>query len=87
MLAFALKNWQFIAGALAIAALVILWQSDRHTQYLLGIADQKAATAELISKSRELTDHEKNSALDLATDAARGVCIEAGVDVKECDGL
>lgn len=87
MIAFALKYWQIIAGVAAIAVIAVLWQSDRHSQYLLGVADQKAENAELINKSRELTDHEKNSALDIGSAAARSVCVERGVDPRECEGL
>lgn len=82
-----LKFWPYILAALGIAAIFILWQSDRNTQYSLGVADQKAANAELIRKSRELTDHEKNSALDIGTNAARSVCVQRGVDPRECEGL
>lgn len=82
-----LKYWPWLAGAVAVAALFILWQSDRNSQYKLGVADQKAAYEQLVRESKELTDNEKNIARDLASDAARRVCIDAGVDTRECEGL
>lgn len=81
------KFWPYILAVLGVAAIFVLWQSDRNSQFNLGVAKQKAETAELINKSRELTSHEKNSALDIATDAARSVCVERGADTRECEGL
>lgn len=79
--------WKPLAIAAALALAVIIVKGYMHSEYLRGVADTKAANAELITKSRELTDDEKNSAHSIATDAARSVCTQAGVDVRECDGL
>lgn len=84
---FLLKYWKILAIIGAVAVIYILWQSDRHSQYLLGISDTKAEYGKLISRSTELKDHEKVTAHDIATSAAASVCEQAGVDARECEGL
>ncbi len=83
----ATKYWKILAVVGAVAALYLLWQSDRHSQYLLGVADNKAELEKLINRSTELKDNEKRSAHDLATSAARSVCEQQGANPSDCDGL
>lgn len=79
--------WKPLAILATLALAVIIIKGYMHSEYLRGVSDTKAETATLIAKSRELTDDEKNSAIDLGTDAARRVCIDAGIDARECEGL
>lgn len=81
------KNWQLVGGVIVLAIVIFLFKGWNHSEYLRGVADQKAANAELIRQSRELTDYEKNSAIGIGSNAARRVCIEQGADPRECDGL
>ena len=81
------RNWKAAILILGVAALLLLWHFDRRGQYLLGVSDAKQSIAEAITKSKELTAHEKNSAINSASAAARSVCNEAGEDPRLCDDL
>lgn len=81
------KNWLAALFILGVAAVLLLWHFDRKSQYLLGANEMRNQVTLAISKSKELTANEKNSAINSATIAALRVCADAGEDPRLCDDL
>lgn len=75
-------------GVLAIAAaLYLAWQADRAYQRAAGAKATRLEYEALLRQSKALTDEETKAAVRAASDAARSVCISAGVDPAECSDL
>lgn len=74
-----------VAGfGILLVAVIALWHTDRKAQYQLGVKDTVIKVNEEIQDAKAQRDAKANSVADAANVAARRVCIDAGIDVKEC---
>lgn len=80
-------NWQLAIAALAIGAILLLWNADRKSQFSLGVATANAKFHETIERSKGLVRNEKDAAIAAASAAARDVCERAGLDPADCEDL
>lgn len=73
--------------AILLIAITALWYSDRHSQYQLGVSETRLAVERQTELIRKMKNDEASRAADAALNAANRVCINAGIDVRECSGL
>ena len=74
-----------VAGfGILLVAVVALWHTDRKAQYKLGVKDTLISFQDKINEARNKRDAKAYSVTASAADAAKRVCIDAGIDVTEC---
>jgi hypothetical protein len=74
-----------VAGfGILLVAVVALWHTDRKAQYKLGTKDALISFQEKVNEARNKRDAKASSVSLSAADAAKRVCVEAGIEISEC---
>lgn len=72
-----LRNWQAVAGILAVAAIVLLWQADRSAQFKAGQEAERTAARE---RAMELIEKRMQDDAEISAFDAADLCRELGGD-------